>query len=114
VASALRHGLVPSLHSDYRVTEIEPLRSVQTAVTRTVADGGAVLGPDERVDVMSALAAVTSGAAWQLHSEHEVGTVKVGCFADLAVLSADPTSVPPEEISAIEVEGTLFGGQFDV
>ena len=43
VASALRYGLRPSFHSDYSVSPICPLRSVQTAVTRSMRDGGEIL-----------------------------------------------------------------------
>lgn len=111
VASALRHGLTPSFHSDYRVTDFEPLRMVQTAVTRKVADGGSVLGPEERVNLHDGFAAVTTGAAWQLHAENSVGSIRPGAFGDLVVLEQDPFTVGPDSIVEAKVLTTLLGGR---
>ena len=111
VASALEHGLRPSFHSDYAVTDIDPLRCVQTAVTRRVQDGGAVLNAGECVTVAQAMAAVTSDAAWQIHADDTNGTLEVGKFADIAVLSDDPMTVDPDGIAEIEVLRTMLGGE---
>jgi predicted amidohydrolase YtcJ len=109
-ASAARHGLRASYHSDYTVTDMHPLRSVQTAVTRKVQDGGAVLNADERVTVAQAMAAVTIDAAWQIHADDTNGTLEVGKFADIVVLSDDPLDVDPDAIADIQVVRTLLGG----
>lgn len=111
MASALRHGLRPSLHSDYTVSPIDPLRSVQTAVTRAVRDGGAVLNPAERVDVEAALRAVTIDAAWQIHADDQIGSLAVGKLADLVVLEADPRSVDHDGIADIGIARTMKGGE---
>lgn len=110
VRTAYDLGLIPSFHSDYRVTDFEPLRMVATAVTRRMADGGDVLGPDQRVSVAEAVAAVTTGAAWQIHAENDVGSLAVGHFADFAVVDADPFAVPADEIADIGVVTTFLGG----
>jgi len=110
VAGAVAHGLRPSLHSDYAVSPIHPLRAVQTAVTRVMHDGGEVLNPAERVDVATALRAVTIDAAWQNHADQLVGSLVVGKAADLVVLSADPTEVDPSGIAEIVVEETRLAG----
>ncbi len=110
-ASALRHDLRISLHSDFNVSPIAPLRSVQTAVTREMRDGGDVLNTAERITVEQALRAVTIDAAWQTHTDHEIGSLEVGKRADLVLLSADPQRVAPDEIAAIEVLGTRLAGQ---
>ena len=34
-------------------------------------------------------------------------------LADLVVLSADPITVSPDEIGAIEVRGTVLGGEIE-
>ena len=111
VASARRVGLRPTLHSDYTVTPIDPLRSVQTAVTRRMRDGGEVLNPAECDTVERAIRAVTVDAAWQTHSDDVLGSLEVGKYADLVVLSADPQAVDPEAIAAIEVVQTRLGGK---
>ena len=109
-ATALRHGLRPTLHSDYSVSPIDPLRAVQAAVTRVMRDGGGVLNPAERVDVDAALRAVTIDAAWQIHADDVIGSLEVGKYADLAVLSADPRHVDPEAIADIAVHQTRVAG----
>lgn len=109
-ASALRHGLRISFHSDFNVSPIAPLLSVQTAVTRVMRDGGEVLNPDERISVEQALRAVTIDAAWQTHTDDEIGSLEVGKRADLVLLAADPQQVAPDDIAAIEVLGTRLAG----
>ena len=109
-ADARRHGLRISLHSDYRVTPISPLRSVQTAVTRQLRSGG-TLNPDEAISVADALRAVIIDAAWQTHSDDRVGSLEVGKDADLVLLSADPAPVDPATIADIEVRATYLAGR---
>ena len=111
VASARRHGLRPTLHSDYNVTDIDPLLSVQTAVTRVMRDGGEVLNAEECDSVEAALRAVTIDAAWQTHSDDVIGSIEVGKYADLVVLDADPQLVDPHTIGAIGVVATYLAGR---
>jgi predicted amidohydrolase YtcJ len=110
VASALRHGLRPSFHSDYAVSPIYPLRAVQTAVTRSMRDGGEVLNADERISAEAALRAVTIDAAWQTHTDSVLGSLEPGKHADFAILSSDPRRVDPSAIGEITVRQTRLGG----
>ena len=108
-ASALRHGLRPSFHSDYSVSPMSPLLAVQTAVTRSTRDGS-VLNPAEGIDVMSALRAVTIDAAWQTHCDDVAGSLTPSKYADFVVLSDDPRMVDPAAIGAIGVCQTRLAG----
>ncbi len=110
-ASASRAGLRPSLHSDWNVTPIEPLRCVQDAVTRIMAENGEVLNDDERLGVDAALRAVTIDAAWQCRSDDLTGSLQVGKAADLVLLEDDPTSVDPMSIAGIAVSETRLSGR---
>ncbi len=110
-ASALEAGLRISLHSDWNVTPLEPLRYVQDAVTRVMSENGEVLGADECLSVEAALRAVTIDAAWQCRSDHETGSLEVGKYADLVLLEDDPTAVDPTDISAIRVSETCLAGR---
>ncbi len=104
-------GVGFTLHSDFTVSDPEPLNMLQMAVTRrTWEDPSVVLNPDERIGVEAAIRAMTSEAAWQLGSEHEVGSLEAGKFADLVILEADPRRVDPEEIGAIALSETWFAG----
>ncbi|MBN9743384.1 amidohydrolase [Amycolatopsis sp. A1MSW2902] len=109
--SALDAGVRISLHNDVPVTPSEPLANVHAAVTRQTAKSRQVLGPLERITVDEALRAVTLDAAWQLRSEHEVGSLEVGKLADLTMISADPRTVPPERIDRITIERTWLAGR---
>ena len=110
-ASALKGGLRISLHSDYNVTPIEPLRYVDNAVNRTMRDGGGVLNPAERISVAQALRAVTIDAAWQCQMDNLVGSLEPGKYADLVILDRDPFRIPPEEIGKIKVQETWLEGK---
>jgi predicted amidohydrolase YtcJ len=110
VGSALAAGLRPSYHSDHSVSPLGALRQVQTATTRRMRDGGEVLNPNERVDVATALRGVTTDAAWQIHADDRMGSVRVGNAADIVVLSDDPRHVEPDAISDISVIETWVGG----
>lgn len=108
-ASALAAGLKISLHSDWNVTPIEPLRYVEDAVTRVMNEGGEVFFPEECIPVDAALRAVTIDAAWQCHMEDQIGSLEAGKFADFAILEEDPTA-PDVRISKIKVSETWMDG----
>lgn len=110
-ASALKAGLKFTMHSDYNVSPINPLQYVKVAVTRTMWDGGEVLGEDQKVTVDQALRAVTIDAAWQIHCEDKFGSLSVGKFADFVILENDPQKVAPETIADIKVMETWRGGE---
>ncbi len=109
-ATALRAGLRISLHSDWNVTPLEPLRYVEDAVTRIMAEGGDVLNAAECIPVEAALRAVTIDAAWQCRADDITGSIEVGKYADL-VVHDDPTTVDPTSIAGITVSETRLGGR---
>ena len=108
--SALKHGVRFSLHSDYDVTEIGPLRCIENAVTRIMRDGGEVLAPEQRIPVDQAIRAMTIDAAYQARMEHAIGTLEVGKYADLVVLEEDPMKIDPTRLSQIAVRETWVEG----
>jgi predicted amidohydrolase YtcJ len=70
-----------------------------------------VIGPQERITVEQAIRAQTLDAAWQLFDDDVIGSLEVGKYADLVVLSADPRAVPPEDIADLEVRATYLAGR---
>ncbi|BBX65107.1 hypothetical protein MSAS_42810 [Mycobacterium saskatchewanense] len=108
--SAVATGMRISLHNDPPVTPEEPLRNISVAVTRT-APSGRVLAPEERLTVDQAIRAQTIDAAWQLFSDDAIGSLEVGKYADMVVLSADPRAVPPERIAELDVRATYLAGR---
>jgi predicted amidohydrolase YtcJ len=108
--SALATGMRISLHNDPPVTPEEPLRNISVAITRT-APSGRVLAPEERLTVEQAIRAQTIDAAWQLFADDIIGSLEVGKYADTVVLSADPRTVPPEQIADLDVRATFLAGR---
>lgn len=105
---ALDRGIRPTLHADSPVVPMEPLRIVWSAVNR-ISTGGDVIGPEQRITPMEALAGVTIDAAHQHFEESSKGSLEVGKLADLVILSSSPLD-NPAEIDRIEVEETIVGG----
>jgi predicted amidohydrolase YtcJ len=110
-ASALAGGLRISLHSDYNVTPIDPLRCIQNAVVRDMREGGGILAPQERISVEQGIRAMTLDAAWQCQLDHECGSLEVGKSADMAVLGEDPFEVDPKTLQHVEVASTWLAAR---
>ena len=72
---------------------------------------GAIYVPEERISVAEAVRAYTWGSAYAAFSDDRVGSLEVGKLADLAVLSQDIFSVPPETIGKTGVTMTMVGGK---
>jgi len=89
---------------------INPLVGIYAAVTRK-AESGEELLIGERISPFEALKMYTQTAAYASFEEQMKGSIVVGKLADLALLSADPTKVPPEEIKEIKVERTIVDGR---
>ncbi|OBG88100.1 amidohydrolase [Mycobacterium sp. E802] len=108
--SAVATGMRISLHNDPPVTPEEPLRNISVAVTRA-APSGRVLAPEERLTVEQALRAQTIDAAWQLFADDVVGSLEVGKYADMVIVSDDPRATAPESIADLEVRATFLAGR---
>ena len=68
---------------------------------------GDIIGPAQRVDVITALKAMTIWPAWQKHEEATEGSIEVGKLADFVILSGDPTAVDSETLDQLEVVETI-------
>ena len=109
-ASFLRAGVrVPASSDRPCVADGHPLRTMQGMVQRRTSSGR-VIGPDERVDAVTALRALTVDTAWIAGDEDRRGTLAPGMLADLVVLGDDVTRVDPDRIGTTEVVATLRGG----
>lgn len=108
--SAQAKGLRFSNHNDFMVTPIDPMRMIWSAVKRT-SKSGAIIGPDQRVDVMTALKAITIYPAWHYREEASKGSIEVGKLADLVILDNNPLTVPLDDILNIQVVETFKEGR---
>jgi len=100
----MKEGLIVTSGSDCPVEPIDPLLGVWAAVTRkSVAE--------ENLTVEEALKTYTLNAAYASFDENNKGTIEVGKFADLTVLSDDLLNIPAEEIKSVKVEMTIVDGK---
>ena len=90
---ALRRGMIFSSHHDAPVAFPDSMRVLDATVTRRARGSGRIVGPDQRVDVITALKAMTIWPAYQHFEEKSKGSLEVGKLADFAILSKDPTAV---------------------
>lgn len=108
--TALREGLVISLHSDHPVTPVGPLFSMWCAVNRRTRSGFE-LGPEERISARDALIAVTLGSAYLMRRDDELGSIEVGKHADFTILEENPLRVDVMAIKDIAVVATVVAGR---
>nr|WP_107484454.1 amidohydrolase [Streptomyces sp. MJM1172] len=112
VRAMLERGLTVAAGTDAtRVSSYNPWVSLHWLVTgRTV--GGTPLYPAENlVDRETALGLYTRGGARLTGEEDVKGTLREGCYGDLAILSQDYFTVPEAAIADIEAVLTVVGGR---
>jgi predicted amidohydrolase YtcJ len=81
-----------------------PLNPMLTLHAATTAAG-------QRVTIIEAVTAYTSGSAFAEFQEREKGTLARGMLADFAVLSDDIFAIPPDHIKDVRVLTTIVGGK---
>jgi predicted amidohydrolase YtcJ len=104
-------GVPVMFSSDCPVCDPDPLIGIQAAVTRQRADGSPAGGwhPHNRVTVDEAIRAYTATPA-AVHNAMDLGAIAPGNKADLAILSRNVLVLPPEMLSEVRVEMTVFDG----
>ena len=130
----LNNGVVLAFSSDWPCFWLpSPFVSMQEAMTREIwhsddtagvidlpLDGarqagarptGKVYSPEQRISVQQAVDAYTRGSAYADFEETQIGSLEVGKLADLAVLSQDIFSVPPDTVGKTNVVLTMVGGR---
>ena len=112
LVSALRMKLPVGGGTDaHRVMAPNPFVSLQWMLDGKTISGVAMRAPQELPTRIEALRLYTQGSAWFTFEEKLRGALKVGQFADIAVLSRDYLSVPVEQIGGIVSLLTMVGGQ---
>jgi hypothetical protein len=111
--SLLRAGARLVMGSDWSVSTADPLLQMEVAVNRVNYEHrGQRLPflPDERIDLMDALAGFTVGTAWVNHLDDVVGSIEIGKAADLVVLDRDLFDRGAGAIGEARVVGTFIDG----
>ncbi|WP_371037167.1 amidohydrolase [Rhodosalinus sp. FB01] len=105
-----QRGMMFSSHHDAPVAFPDSMRILDATVTRRSRSGD-IIGPDHRVDVTTALKAITIWPAYKHFEEDRKGSIAPGKLADLVILSEDPTAVDPETLDRLTVAATIKEGK---
>ena len=68
----------------------------------------------QRLTLMQALRVLTTGGAYGVFAEDELGMIAPGMLADLVVFSEDPRDVPRAELERIDVAMVFVGGGLEI
>jgi predicted amidohydrolase YtcJ len=111
--SLLDAGAPLSFGSDWTVAPMNVRQGIYAALTRRTFDGANPGGwvPEEKITLEEALTAYTLGSARAGFMEEKVGTLQVGRYADLAVLSQDLFKMDPVDIPDVQVDMTIVEGE---
>ena len=100
--------------TDWPVEPLDPMRGLYSAVTRQHIESGEPEGgwfPEQRLTLADAIRSYTLEPAFAEFQENVKGSISVGKYADLVLLSQDIFSIPAEEILNTVVEMTVFDGK---
>ena len=112
VNTAKKLGIPVGAGTDaHRVASYNPFTALQWFLDGKTVSGTAIRGPEETPTRADALRFYTIGSAWFSHDETKRGSLEVGKFADLVVLSKDYLTVPIDQVGGIESLLTMVGGK---
>jgi predicted amidohydrolase YtcJ len=107
---ALNADHMQGFDPDTSLNPYNPFRAMQTAITRRT-EGGKVIGPQQKISREEALRMFTIDAAWMSFDETRKGSIEVGKFADLAILTGDFLATPESELNKLRAKITIVGGR---
>jgi len=98
--------------SDYPVEDPNPFPGMADAVTREDAAGDPPGGflPDQKISLVQAFAAFTTGGAYAAKAEDRIGSLTPGHYADFILLDRDPFQVDSKSLRDTKVLETWIGG----
>lgn len=107
-----KDGVKVAFGTDYSVEPMDPMRGLYACVTRELPEGGPKGGwiPQGKISIDECIRGYTWGSAYAQFEEKDKGQIAVGKFADIVVLSADVTRIPPPQILKTRAEMTIVGG----
>lgn len=94
-----------------RVSTYNPWISLYWLISGKSVGGTILRSQNNCLDRMEALRLYTLGSAWFSNEEEKKGSIEVGKFADLVVLTDDYFSIDEEKIKNIQSVLTIVGGK---
>lgn len=96
-----RSGATITLSSDWDVSSLSPFVGMENALTR---------GKQSLPDLHAVIRAYTINGAYTMRQEDLTGSIEVGKYGDLIVVSQNIFEIPVEQISQTQVLMTILGG----
>ena len=102
--------------SDWNYGDLDPLLSIETAITRDdpwgpISAGEYEILGTEMVSLATMIDAYTINGAWQIHAEDVSGSIEAGKRADIAIYDRNLFEIDVYEISEALVDLTIFDGR---
>jgi predicted amidohydrolase YtcJ len=103
-------GVLVNNGTDVPVEDIDPFANIYASVTRKLSDGTTFF-PEQKMSRAEAIYSYTLANAKAQFEEGQKGSIVVGKFADLILLSNDLINCTDEAIQSTKVVLTLVGGK---
>jgi len=105
-------GIPLAMSTDaFRAATFNPWVGLSWMVTGRSVSGSEVLAAENRLTRGEALKLFTSGGAWFMNTESEMGLIAPGNLADFAILDRDYFSVPDDQIKSVSSVLTIMDGR---
>jgi predicted amidohydrolase YtcJ len=106
-------GATLAFASDWNVAEMEPEIGMYTALTRKGLDGKPEGGwiPDQTIDIDTVVKGYTINGARANFLEGNRGSLTVGKYADMVLLTDDVYTIAPDKLKDTKVLWTVVGGK---
>jgi hypothetical protein len=95
----------------FRAATFNPWVGISWMVSGKSVSGSEVLAANNRLSRVEALRLFTSGPAWFMNTESEMGMIAPGHLADFALLDRDYFTVPEDQITQISAVLTIMDGR---
>lgn len=109
--SYLEAGVPLASGADTPTADWNPWEGIYALCTRKALSGWE-MDPAERLTPAEALAVYTTGGAFALGREEELGSLEPGKKADFVVLETDPHDLTPDELRRVRPLATMMGGKY--
>jgi predicted amidohydrolase YtcJ len=109
--SLLNHHVKIANGTDTPVEDVDPIKNFYASVTRKREDNGMVFFPEQRMTRAEAIKSYTIDNAYAAKEEHIKGSLEVGKYADIVILSNNLLRCKDQDILKTEVLFTIVNGK---
>ncbi|WEG13880.1 amidohydrolase [Pullulanibacillus sp. KACC 23026] len=108
----IEEGIPCAGGSDAPIEKADPLLGIYAAVARkrpNETDEGYF--PSQKLSIRQAVELYTTGSAYAVNQEHQMGQIHPGYLADFTILDHDLFEIDQEAIPSVKVVRTVIGGE---